>query len=107
MSKTIKDKEKWLALTDVEASNSKGFSLLRKSSFSSLSSSASARPARPCRFPQIESEVVAWAREQTRAGVSLTDQSIKDYALATGTALNIPFAQFKASQGWLDRFKVI
>ena len=61
---------------------------------------------RPCRFPQIEDEVIAWAKEMTLQGKSLTDLGIKERALSTAEQFQIPLSQFKASHGWLERFKV-
>lgn len=61
---------------------------------------------RACRFPEVEAQVIDWARATAKMGEYLSDSMLKERARLVATSMNITEQQFKASQGWLERFKV-
>lgn len=69
-------------------------------------SAAAAASNRSCRFPEVEVQLVEWAKSIAKQGDYLSDSMLKERARVVAASMNITEQQFKASQGWLERFKV-
>lgn len=86
VSKTLKNKESWLTISE-EGSGA----LIVKH--------------RTGKFPEIESELAAWAVEETKRGNILLDHTIKNRALEIARLNGFGIGEFKASVGWIDKFR--
>lgn len=126
VSKTLKDKGKWLAIEENPESTvmSRSTSNRRTGSRSAVtaaeppqsspSSQPSPRdPASPVfpvqqspRWSTLEKLVLEWARERASSGEHLSDHLLKERAKIVAASLNIGESQFKPSQAWVERFMV-
>ncbi|PWN92108.1 hypothetical protein FA10DRAFT_285006 [Acaromyces ingoldii] len=86
VSKTLKNKESWMTIPE-EGSGA----LIVKH--------------RTGKFPEIESELAAWAIEETKRGNILLDYTIKNRALEIARLNGLGIGEFKASVGWIDKFR--
>lgn len=86
MSKVLKDKERWLAVEEGSVDSK----IVKH---------------RQARFPELERQLSMWAHSAQAAGQTLTDTSIKNRALEIAKAIGGPTEKFKASGGWVDKFR--
>ncbi|TIB34834.1 hypothetical protein E3P86_02773 [Wallemia ichthyophaga] len=86
VSKILKQKDKWKSI---------------------IPGGASARVAkhRPSKFPDIESRLSAWAQDCALTNYYLTDHAIREKAKTVARSLGYPEEKFKASSGWVEKFK--
>ncbi|TIC19285.1 L domain-like protein [Wallemia mellicola] len=86
VSKILKQKDKWKSI---------------------IPGGASSRVAkhRPSKFPDIESRLSAWAQECALSNHYLTDHAIREKAKTVARSLGYPEEKFKASSGWVEKFK--
>lgn len=86
VSKILKQKEKWKSI---------------------IPGGASSRVAkhRPSKFPDIENRLSTWAQECALTGYQLTDHAIREKAKTVARSLGYPEEKFKASSGWVEKFK--
>ena len=114
ISKTLKDSEKWLAINASGLSTAPYITSMAPgissnsgpaSTVNSAASSGTIRSTRAPRWPAIESAVIRWAREESKKGANLSDQRLRVAARREADALGITEERFKASDGWLSRFK--
>lgn len=87
VSKVLKHKDRWLAVDDDSVD-------------------AQIVKHRPARFPELEGRLAAWAHQMTQSGQYLSDQVIKDQALLIARSIGGPMEAFKASGGWIEKFRV-
>lgn len=81
ISKTLKEKEKWLSLTSARKTKKLG-----------------------SRYPEVEDALQSWAKDQSRNKVFLNDELLKSKALEFAKEM-YPGSGFKASLPWLEKFK--
>lgn len=60
---------------------------------------------KPCKFPKLEEELLKYVEEVRGSGYALSTDMLKVKALALARAMNLPALDFKASAGWIRRFK--
>ena len=86
VSKILKQKDKWKSI---------------------IPGGASSRVAkhRPSKFPDIETRLSAWAHECAITNYYLTDHAIREKAKTVARSLGYPEEKFKASSGWVEKFK--
>ncbi|CAO1623084.1 unnamed protein product [Parajaminaea phylloscopi] len=87
VSKVLKEKSRWLAVQED-------------------SLDAKIVKHRQAKFPEVEKRTLLWAQQAQAAGEILTDAVIKEQALAFAQAIGGPAEKFKASGGWVDKFRV-
>lgn len=87
VSKVLKEKTRWLAVEED-------------------SLDAKIVKHRQAKFPEVEKRTMLWAQQAQASGEILTDAIIKEQALAIGKSIGGPAAKFKASGGWVDKFRV-
>jgi len=86
VSKTLKNKEKWLAIEE----ESEGALIIKH---------------RNGKFPKLEALLAEWAREEVRKGNLILDVSIKHRALQIAKESGLGVDSFKASIGWIEKFR--
>lgn len=86
VSKTLKNKDKWLAIED----NGDGAYIVKH---------------RTGKFPQLEERLAKWINDEVGSSTPILDVTIKHRALQLAKDLDIGQDQFKASVGWIDKFR--
>ncbi|MCO5589948.1 hypothetical protein L7F22_043917 [Adiantum nelumboides] len=86
VSKTLKNKEKWLAIQDE-------------------GQSAFIMKHRTGKFPDLEGRLAKWINDEVGKETPVLDMTIKHRALEVAKELGIGVDQFKASLGWVEKFR--
>ncbi|KIM43382.1 hypothetical protein M413DRAFT_10054 [Hebeloma cylindrosporum] len=86
ISKILKEKDKWLNLTEEETNDP-----LSKH--------------RPSKFPEVEEEMLKSLQAWADQGTNITDQLIRNRALDIAKSFGISADRFKGSSGWIENFK--
>ncbi|PWN37588.1 uncharacterized protein FA14DRAFT_176877 [Meira miltonrushii] len=86
VSKTLKNKEKWLAIQDE-------------------GQSAFIMKHRTGKFPDLEGRLAKWINDEVGKAAPILDVTIKHRALEVAKDLGIGVDQFKASMGWIEKFR--
>ena len=66
---------------------------------------ANAKANRPVKFANLEDALSIWTRRIFPRNAVLTDKLLQLQAKKFAELLNISEVEFKASQGWIDKFK--
>lgn len=85
VSKTLKNKEKWLAIDD----DSDGAQIVKH---------------RTGKFPEVEEHLFNWIQAE-HPGSSLSDTAIRERSLKIAQDVGLSSDQFKASLGWIEKFR--
>ncbi|CAG8794663.1 5208_t:CDS:1, partial [Gigaspora rosea] len=86
ISKILKEKDKWLAIQMTEPQEKK-------------------KTNQPAKFEELENAMNIWMRRVLSQNGILSDGILQVQAKKFAELLGIPEDNFKASHGWLDRFK--
>lgn len=86
VSKVLRNKEKWMSIQP-------------------SSHAAKIAKHRPSKFPDVERMMGMWARDESSKNVTLTDNLIREKAKQIAKDFGLTEDQFKASSGWLEKFK--
>lgn len=86
VSKTLKHKEKWLAIED----DSNGAMIVKH---------------RTGKFPEMEEKLAEWLREKAGVDDPISDITIKNRSLEIARDLGLGLGQFKSSLGWIEKFR--
>lgn len=86
VSKTLKNKEKWLAIED----NSDGAMIVKH---------------RIGKFPKVEEKLAQWLRDNIGVNDPIADITIKNQGLEIAKELGYGVDEFKASVGWIEKFR--
>jgi len=95
ISKILKGQKKWLSMDTDAASPPAGAEAASEQVWS----------AHAARFPKVEQLVIGWIRQENTAGRATGDAGIREAARHFALELGISYEQFKASDGWMIRFK--
>lgn len=87
VSKVLKEKERWLAIEE----DSQDAKIVKH---------------RQAKFPEVEKQLMVWVQQAQEAGQALTDAVIKEQALNIARAIGGSAERFKASGGWVEKFRV-
>lgn len=86
VSKVLKDKERWLNIEDD-------------------SETAKIVKHRSARFPEVETPLTHWAHQMIASGEFVSDSMLRSKALEIAGMVGGPASKFKASSGWIDKFR--
>jgi hypothetical protein len=71
----------------------------------SISSKANAKTTKPPRYPQVEKALDLWVGTLEQRRLTLTGDLLRQKALVFAELFGVSGEDFKASKGWLSRFK--
>ena len=86
VSKTLKNKEKWLVIEE----ESEGAMIIKH---------------RSGKFPELEANLAEWARNQMAKGHAVLDVALRHRALEIAKEAGLGVDTFKASVGWIEKFR--
>jgi len=112
ISKILKDKDRWLNISEEDESNEQTSKHRYGPSYPLLTFFISSIdflfyfvPYRPSKFPEVEEEMLKALQGWSDRSMNITDQLIRTRALEIATFLGISPEKFKGSSGWIENFK--